>query len=141
MATLNFNTDSSEMKVLIVDDIPLNVLLIQEMLSPFNFKLFKAGNGQTALDIIEKEQPDLVLLDLMMPGMSGYDVLKTVRETKDMNTLPIVILSALNSNDDVVKGFSLGANDFITKPVIMQRLHNCVTTQLNLLLAHRHLNA
>lgn len=138
MATLNFNTDSSEMKVLIVDDIPLNVLLIQKMLNPFNFQIFKANSGQAALNMIEKENPDIVLLDLMMPGMSGYDVIKTVRETKDMDTLPIIILSALNSNDDVVKGFTLGANDFITKPVIMQRLHNSVTTQLNLLLSHRH---
>lgn len=122
-----------------MDDIPLNVLLIQEMLSPFKFQIFKANSGQAALDIIQKNQPDLVLLDLMMPGMSGYDVIKTVRQTIDMNTLPIIILSALNSNDDVVKGFDLGANDFITKPVIMQRLHNSVTTQLNLLLANRKL--
>lgn len=139
MAKLNFDVDSSEMKVLIVDDIPLNVLLIEKMLTPFKFQIFKANGGVAAMESIKQNNPDLVLLDLMMPGMSGYDVIKAVRETTSQEQLPIIILSALNSNDDVVKGFRLGANDFITKPVIMERLHNSVLTQLNLLLAHRKL--
>lgn len=139
MAKLNFDVDSSEMKILIVDDIPLNVLLIEKMLTPFKFQITKANSGIAAMESIKKNNPDLVLLDLMMPGMSGYDVIKAVRETTSQDQLPIIILSALNSNDDVVKGFRLGANDFITKPVIMERLHNSVLTQLNLLLAHRKL--
>lgn len=139
MAKLNFDVDTSEMKVLIVDDIPLNVLLIEKMLTPFKFQITKANSGLAAMESIKKNNPDLVLLDLMMPGMSGYDVIKSVRETTPQEQLPIIILSALNSNDDVVKGFRLGANDFITKPVIMERLHNSVLTQLNLLLAHRRL--
>lgn len=139
MTKLNFNTDSSEMKVLIVDDIPLNVLLIDKMLTPFKFKVFKANSGEKALNIINNDKPDIVLLDLMMPGMSGYEVIETVRETKDKDTLPIIILSALNNNEDVVKGFRCGANDFITKPIIMERLHNSVVTQLNQLIDHRNL--
>lgn len=139
MTKLNFNTDSSEMKVLIVDDIPLNVLLIDKMLTPFKFKVFKANSGEKALNIINNDKPDIVLLDLMMPGMSGYEVIETVRETKDKETLPIIILSALNNNEDVVKGFRCGANDFITKPIIMERLHNSVVTQLNQLIDHRNM--
>lgn len=139
MAKLNYDVDTSEMKVLIVDDIPLNVLLIEKMLTPFKFQITKANSGIAAMESIKKNNPDLVLLDLMMPGMSGYDVIKAVRETTPQEQLPIIILSALNSNDDVVKGFRLGANDFITKPVIMERLHNSVLTQLNLLLAHRRI--
>lgn len=139
MAKLNYDVDTSEMKVLIVDDIPLNVLLIEKMLTPFKFQITKANSGMAAMESIKKNNPDLVLLDLMMPGMSGYDVIKAVRETTPQEQLPIIILSALNSNDDVVKGFRLGANDFITKPVIMERLHNSVLTQLNLLLAHRRI--
>lgn len=139
MTKLNFNTDSSEMKVLIVDDIPLNVLLIDKMLTPFKFKIFKANSGEKALSIIDNDKPDIILLDLMMPGMSGYEVIENVREKKDKETLPIIILSALNNNEDIVKGFRCGANDFITKPIIMERLHNSVVTQLNQLIDHRNM--
>lgn len=138
MAQLSHNTDSAEMKVLIVDDIPLNVLLIDKMLTPFKFKVFKANSGEKALNIINNDKPDIVLLDLMMPGMSGYEVIETVRETKDKESLPIIILSALNNNEDIVKGFKCGANDFITKPIIMERLHTSVVTQLNQLIDHRN---
>ena len=74
---------------------------------------------------------DLVLLDLMMPGMDGYEVLTRLRNQEETKELPVVILSALNSSDDVTKGFQLGANDFITKPIIMERLLTCVATQAN----------
>ncbi len=139
MVKLNNNADSSEMKVLIVDDIPLNVLLIDKMLTPFKFKIFKANSGEKALSIIDNDKPDIILLDLMMPGMSGYEVIENVREKKDKETLPIIILSALNNNEDIVKGFRCGANDFITKPIIMERLHNSVVTQLNQLIDHRNM--
>ena len=128
---LNPEVDPSQVTVLIVDDIPLNVLLIQKMLAIFNFNLRTANDGQSALDSIAEQRPDLVLLDLMMPGIDGYEVIRRVRANEETTDLPIVILSALNSNDDITKGFNLGANDFITKPIIMERLINCVSTQIN----------
>lgn len=128
---LNPEVDPSQVTVLIVDDIPLNVLLIQKMLAIFNFNLRTANDGQSALDSIAEQRPDLVLLDLMMPGIDGYEVIRRVRANEETADLPIVILSALNSNDDITKGFNLGANDFITKPIIMERLINCVSTQIN----------
>ena len=128
---LNPEVDPSQVTVLIVDDIPLNVLLIQKMLAIFNFNLRTANDGQSALDSIAEQRPDLVLLDLMMPGIDGYEVIRRVRANDETADLPIVILSALNSNDDITKGFNLGANDFITKPIIMERLINCVSTQIN----------
>ncbi len=128
---INPEVDQTQVTILVVDDIPLNVLLIQKMLGRFKFKVLIANNGQAALDIIASQQVDLVLLDLMMPGIDGYEVLRQLRANESTKPLPVVILSALNSSDDVTKGFQLGANDFITKPIIMERLLTCVATQAN----------
>lgn len=128
---LNPNIDACKTSVLIVDDIPINVTLIEKMLKPFHFVIEKAHDGQTALDIVADNKPDLILLDLMMPGMNGYDVIKQLRAKEETQQLPIIVISALNSNEDVVKGYDLGANDFLTKPIIMNRLHTSVITQLN----------
>ena len=128
---LNPNIDACKTCVLIVDDIPINVTLIEKMLKPFHFVIEKANDGQTALDIVADNKPDLILLDLMMPGMNGYDVIKQLRAKEETQKLPIIVISALNSNEDVVKGYDLGANDFLTKPIIMNRLHTSVITQLN----------
>mgnify|MGYP003294706556 CR=1 FL=1 len=125
--------DLSGYKVLAVDDIPLNLLLIQKMLSKMNFKISTASNGRIALDAIAKEKPDLILLDLMMPEIDGFEVIRRLRENPETADIRIVILSALNSSDDIVKGFNLGANDFITKPIIMEKLLNCVITQIKLI--------
>ena len=124
--------DYSKYNVLAVDDIPLNLLLVQKMLSKFNFKMRTATNGQMALDAVAAEKPDLILLDLMMPGIDGFEVIRRLRADPATADIQIVILSALNSNEDVVKGFSVGANDFIMKPIIMEKLLSCVVTQLQL---------
>ncbi len=126
------NYDFSKYLVLAVDDIPLNLLLVQKMLSRFNFRLKTAANGQQALDAVAAEKPDLILLDLMMPGIDGFEVIRRLRADAATADIQIVILSALNSNEDIVKGFNVGANDFIMKPIIMEKLLNCVVTQLQL---------
>ena len=122
--------DYSRFNVLAVDDIPLNLLLVQKMLSRFNFKLRTAANGQLALDAVAAQKPDLILLDLMMPGIDGFEVIRRLREDPETADIQIVILSALNSNEDVIKGFNVGANDFIMKPIIMEKLLSCVVNQL-----------
>ena len=129
--SINPAVDQSQVTILVVDDIPLNVLLIRKMLGKFKFNILTANNGQAALDTVAANNVDLVLLDLMMPGMDGYEVLTRLRNQEETKELPVVILSALNSSDDVTKGFQLGANDFITKPIIMERLLTCVATQAN----------
>jgi len=126
------NHDYSRYNVLAVDDIPLNLLLVQKMLSRFNFKLRTAANGQQALDAVAAQKPDLILLDLMMPGIDGFEVIRRLRADEATADIQIVILSALNSNEDIVKGFNVGANDFIMKPIIMEKLLSCVVTQLQL---------
>jgi CheY-like chemotaxis protein len=124
--------DYSSFNVLAVDDIPLNLLLVQKMLSRFNFRIRTAGGGQQALDAVAEEKPDLILLDLMMPGIDGFEVMRCLRSDPETADIRIVILSALNSNEDIVKGFNAGANDFIMKPIIMEKLLTCVITQLQL---------
>lgn len=131
MTTLNPEIETSQVKILIVDDIPLNVLLIDKMLAKFKFHILKANSGTDALRIIEEEKPHILLLDLMMPGIDGYQVTEQVRRTVTKEQMPIVILSALNSNDDINKAMALGADEFITKPVMMERLHNCVINLVN----------
>ena len=127
------NHDYSDFSVLAVDDIPINLLLVQKMLARYNFNLRTATNGQEALDAVAAQKPDLILLDLMMPVVDGFEVLRRLKGDPATADINIVILSALNSNEDVVKGFSLGANDFIMKPIIMERLLTSVTTQLQLI--------
>ena len=129
--------DYSRLSVLAVDDIPLNLLLVQKMLSRFNFRLRTASGGQQALDAVAAEKPDLILLDLMMPGIDGFEVIRRLRSSEDTADIRIVILSALNSQDDIVKGFNTGADDFITKPIIMEKLLSCVITQMQLVEATR----
>ena len=126
------NIDLSKHTVLAVDDIPMNLLLISKILSRLNITISTATNGREALEFIEKNKPSLVLLDLMMPEIDSYEVLRRLRENSETKDLRVVILSALNSNEDIVKGFNMGANDFITKPIILEKLTSCVVTQLQL---------
>lgn len=129
--------DYSMYSVLAVDDIPLNLLLVQKMLARYNFKMRTAANGQQALDAVSSEKPDLILLDLMMPGIDGFEVIRRLKNNPDTADIRIVILSALNSNEDVVKGFNLGADDFIMKPIIMEKLLSCIVTQLQVVASKR----
>lgn len=106
----------SEFQILIVDDIPSNILLLKAILTREKYNVISASGGKEAIDIIEKTPPDIVLLDIMMPGMNGFDVCTYVRKELKMSDLPIILLTALNSNEDVVKGFQVEANDFVSKP-------------------------
>ena len=125
------NIDYTKIKTLLVDDVALNIKVVEKMISPFKFQIRTASNGEQALKAIAEEQPDLILLDLMMPIMDGFETLQRIRagEAGDPNVL-ILILSALNAEKDIIRGMNLGANDFITKPVIMQRLNNVIEKHL-----------
>ena len=125
------NIDYTKIKTLLVDDVALNIKVVEKMISPFKFQIRTASNGEQALKAIAEEQPDLILPDLMMPIMDGFETLQRIRagEAGDPNVL-ILILSALNSEKDIIRGMNLGANDFITKPVIMQRLNNVIEKHL-----------
>jgi two-component system cell cycle response regulator len=104
-------------RVLVVDDIPSNVMLLKAQLSAQYFEVQTAANGLEALAKIEKDPPDVVLLDVMMPGLTGYEVCKRVRRMPETASLPIIMVTALDMPNDRIAGFEAGADDFLTKPV------------------------
>lgn len=108
--------------ILIVDDVEINVKLITCILKKLPYSLLTASSGQQALDAVGGNKVDLVLLDIMMPDMDGYEVLRRIRSNDATKNLPVVVLSALNMHDDVEKAMSLGANDYISKPIIMAKV-------------------
>ena len=122
--------DYSKYTVLAVDDVPLNLILVEKILQRYNFKVKKANGGQEALDMIAAEKPSLVLLDLMMPNVDGFDVLAALSKSEETSNIPVVILSALNSESDIEKALSNGAKDFVTKPILMDKLLNCILRTL-----------
>ena len=128
----NVSDDLSRFSILIVDDVPLNCTLVEKMVARFNFDVRTAGNGLECLREIIARKPDLILLDLMMPIMHGFEVLSTVRSKPEMADIKIIVLSALNSNEDIVKAYNLGANDFLSKPIILSKLTHSIATQLNI---------
>jgi DNA-binding response OmpR family regulator len=104
-------------KILVVDDTPNNVKLLKDLLTMRGYAVVTAASGLEALEQIDKEQPDLVLLDVMMPGMNGYDVCRKVRENPATATLPVVMVTALDPGPERIKGLEAGADDFLTKPI------------------------
>ena len=105
----------SECRVLIVDDVKANVDMLVEALRG-DFKLSVALDGEAALRAVEKSAPDLLLLDIVMPGLDGYEVCRRLRAQADTRDLPIMFLSSLEDVRDKARGFELGANDYLTKP-------------------------
>ena len=103
-------------KILVVDDEPRNVKLLEAMLQPLDYEVDKAFSGEDALTIITKMDFDLILLDVMMPGMDGFEVCRRIKRKDDTRLIPIVMLTALDDMDSKVKGIEAGAEDFLTKP-------------------------
>ena len=104
-------------RILVVDDTPLNVKLLADLLRVKGFAVTSAASGQEALDRIATERPDLVLLDVMMPEMSGYEVCSRIRANVDTARLPVVMVTSLDAVTERVKGIEAGADDFLSKPV------------------------
>ena len=103
-------------KILVVDDTPQNVKLLGDLLSVKGYQVCTAANGDEALAQVAKEKPDLVLLDVMMPGMSGYDVCRKLRSEPETALLPVVMCTSLDPHQERVKGIEAGADDFVAKP-------------------------
>lgn len=134
---MNMEINPSEYKILIVDDVMSNVLLLKVLLTNEKFAIATASNGRQALEQVEKENPDLVLLDVLMPDMSGFEVAQHLKSNPNTADIPIIFLTALNSTADIVKGFQVGANDFISKPFNKEELIIRVTHQISLVAAKR----
>ena len=123
--------DYSKIKILIADDVMLNIVLVKKVLSSRPYQIRTASNGQQTLQAIVEEQPDLLLLDLMMPGIDGFEVIRKIRAGECGNPkMRIVILSALSREEDKVKCLNLGANGYITKPILLPLLLEMVKEQI-----------
>lgn len=129
------DADLSEYTVMVVDDIALNLMLVQKMLVRYNFKVVTASNGVEAMELVKTDKPSLMLLDLMMPMMDGYEVIKRIKSDPDTSSIRIVVLSALNTNGNVVKALNMGADEFITKPITMDKLYASVNAQFEMIRA------
>lgn len=124
-------------RLLVVDDEPVNQRVLSNFLAGERFALTLASSGSEALERMDDQRFDLVLLDVMMPGMSGYEVCRRIRENHPVEKLPVLILSALKRPEERILGLAQGANDFLTKPVLKGELISRVRMHLALLEAHR----
>src|SRR5580700_3941235 len=104
-------------RVLVVDDILSNVKLLEAKLAAEYFEVITAYNGEQALDRVTADLPDIVLLDVMMPGMDGFEVCRRIKSNPNTTHIPIVMVTALDQPSDRVTGLDAGADDFLTKPV------------------------
>ncbi|VAV94187.1 Pole remodelling regulatory diguanylate cyclase [hydrothermal vent metagenome] len=105
-------------RVLVVDDVIHNVKLLEAKLTSEYFDVLTAMNGEEALEIIDREHPDIVLLDVMMPGMDGFEVCRRIRANAKSSHIPVIMVTALDQTKDRVAGLEAGADDFLTKPVL-----------------------
>ncbi|MFZ4457251.1 MAG: hybrid sensor histidine kinase/response regulator [Bacteroidales bacterium] len=118
--------------VLIVDDIPANLKLLGAILKNEGYKVRPVPSGELALQAAEKEKPSLILLDIMMPDMNGYEVCDKLKENPELSDIPVIFISALNDTNDIVKALTSGGVDFITKPFQAEEVKARVSTHLKL---------
>jgi signal transduction histidine kinase len=122
---------SNPPRLLVVDDEAVNLQLLKRLFEA-TCTIDTAMNGHEALQFLDQNSYDVVLLDIMMPKMSGLDVLKLIRASADLSELPVILISALNDNEEVARGIRLGANDYITKPVDMDIVQARASTQIKI---------
>lgn len=124
---------SSNGTILVVDDEPVNIQLLKRKLEWAGMKVLTASNGQACLDIAKAEEPDLILLDVMMPGMDGLEVCQKLRENDLTKGIPVIFVTAQNSKEGKLEGLQAGAVDYITKPIDLEETTARVRAQLNYL--------
>ena len=117
-------------RILAVDDDPLVTKLVKINLELNDYIVDEAWDGDSAVKILEKNTPDLLVLDLMMPRMDGWDILKMVRDNKNLKDLPIILLTAKVHDEDLIRGWEMGADNYITKPFNPIRLSDRVKAVL-----------
>ncbi|RMH62140.1 MAG: response regulator [Calditrichaeota bacterium] len=136
--TLSFQNVTSNIvsvdsaRILIVDDSPDNIVTLENILEDYNYQIYKAYNGQEALNMVREVEPDLILLDVMMPGMNGYEVAEVIKSNPHTRLIPIIMLTALDGQEQRLKGYEVGVDDFISKPFNIIELRLRVSNLLKL---------
>jgi DNA-binding response OmpR family regulator len=119
--------------ILVVDDQPANLKVLLSFLQEHDYRVYMVDSGQRALNIIPKIQPDLILLDVMMPGMNGFEICRKIKKDENLASLPVIFMTALDSVADKMAGFAAGAVDYITKPFqqaeVLARINTHITLQ------------
>ena len=118
-------------KILVVDDEPPIVRLMEFILARQGHEMIVAVNGQEALEKVRAHRPDLVLLDIMMPRVDGYEVARTLRADPEFADIPVIMLSAKAQEEDIQKGLNVGVNEYITKPFSPEHLVHVVADHLS----------
>ncbi len=109
-------TDEQQPQVLIVDDVAANLRVLRDALEPEGYNILIASNGKTALSITQRTIPDLILLDVMMPGMDGFEVCRRLKQDRSTRDIPVIFITAKEDTESVVQGFHVGGVDYITRP-------------------------
>ena len=135
--TFESKINRSDYKILVVDDVMSNVLLLKILLTNEQFQVITFSNGNSCLELARTEHPDLILLDVMMPDISGFDTCSELRKDEETKDIPVIFLTALNNPADLVHGFQVGGNDFLTKPFNKEELVMRVMHQISLVAAKR----
>ena len=135
--TFESQINRSDYKILIVDDVVSNVLLLKILLTNEKFQVCTANNGNACIEVAKKDKPDLILLDVMMPELNGFDTAVILKKDPETLDIPIIFLTALNNPSDLVHGFQVGGNDFLTKPFNKEELVMRVMHQIQLVAAKR----
>ena len=131
----------TQIEILIVDDNTQNLQVLLNILAEQNFKVRPAPNGPTALMIAEAAPPDLILLDIKMPGMDGFEVCEALKANPDTASIPVIFISAFDDTWDKVRAFKLGAVDYITKPFQVDEVLARIQTHLTILELRRDLES
>src|SRR5947208_6217794 len=121
---------NAQAKILVVDDTPHNVKLLADVLGVKGYAVATAATGEEALAKLPMEKPDLILLDIMMPGLSGYDVCRRIRADAATALLPVVLVTSLDPAQERVHGIEAGADDFLSQPINQPELFACVRSLL-----------
>lgn len=118
--------------ILLVDDVPENLQVVGNILQEENLDIAVAASGQEALEFIREDVPDLILLDVMMPGLDGFEVCRRLKTNLMTSSIPVIFLTARSETEDVVQGFEVGGVDYVTKPFRPAELRARVKTHLQL---------